>query len=87
MKTKLKMFGVLRKFADDQGHYTLSLRQEMTVDQLKSVLKSELSAQFDGFDPRMIDESAVANRTDILTLGSKVVPSEELAILPPVCGG
>ena len=81
------MFGVLRKFADDQGHYPLSLTDTLSVHELKILLKNSLSEKFNNFDPKMIDESAVANRSEILNLDSRIHPNDEIAILPPVCGG
>jgi len=85
--TKIKMFGVLRKFADEQGHLQIELTEGMTVSKFKTALKTTLLNKFADFDPKMIDESAVANHSEFLGLDEIVFQQKEIAVLPPVCGG
>jgi molybdopterin converting factor small subunit len=84
---KIKMFGALRKFADEQGHLQIELSEGMTVSKFKTALKNTLSAKFSGFDSKLIDESAIANNTEILVAEAIINTTEEIAVLPPVCGG
>jgi len=85
--TPIKMFGVLRKFADEQGHVNIEITEGMTVSKFKTALKDVLSAKFSTFDPKMIDESAVANHSEFLALDEVIHQQKEIAVLPPVCGG
>jgi molybdopterin synthase sulfur carrier subunit len=84
---KIKFFGVLRKFGDERGYYETSTRENMSVDALKTQLKSELSQKFSKFDTALIDESALASESEVLTLQSLIPTQGEIALLPPVCGG
>ena len=85
--TQIKMFGVLRKFADEQGHLDIEITEGMTVSKFKTALKNTLTLKFNDFDLKMIDESAVANHSEFLGLDEVIHSQKEIAVLPPVCGG
>lgn len=84
---KIKFFGVLRKFGDERGFYETEVRANTSVDALKAQLKIELSRKFSKFDRALIDESALASDSEVLSLQAMVPSQGEIALLPPVCGG
>lgn len=85
--TTVKMFGVLRKFADAEGTLQIMLSEKVTVPKLKTVLAATLAEKFIGFDPQLIEASAIAADSEILGADAEVVPHAEISVLPPVCGG
>lgn len=84
---KIRMFGVLRNFADDEGFHSISFEAPVTVSKFKTALKESLKIHFKDFDTALIDEAAVASNAHILNSESLINPSDEIALLPPVCGG
>ena len=68
--TTIKLFGVLRNFADEQGLLKIELTEGMTVSKFKTSLKNFLTEKYNSFDPKMIDESAIASSAEILSLDS-----------------
>lgn len=87
MEKKIKFFGVLRKFGDDRGYYITTLLPGMTAEKLKTQLKSELTQKFPNFDGALIDESALASESEVLSKFSVISNDSDIALLPPVCGG
>lgn len=87
MEKRIKFFGILRKFGDASGFYHTSISENMSVEKLKTQLKQELSQKFQNFDAAIIDESAFASDSEVLTAQAMIPVNAEIALLPPVCGG
>ena len=77
---QVNYFGSFRKFGD---HITLSMNNSNSIQDIKSALIVHLGPQHKD----LVDESAMANETDILPGDFLIKGDVVLSILPPVCGG
>jgi molybdopterin converting factor small subunit len=89
-KLKLRVFGVLRNHSDANG--VIELEFESPVDvKTGADLKAELMRHFEkhgaGFDPGILRECALADEESVLSPGERLRTLQNLALLPPVCGG
>lgn len=86
MQIKIKPFGVFRKYS--VNHFIIESDTPLTVNNLKSKIKENLilSKQIP-HDSDIVDKSVLANSTEILAGEFIINEPQELAILPPVCGG
>ena len=87
VRNRIRVFGVLRNFADPEGYILADFSGARTVGGVLEVLKGTLIRSFPEFDPATLDQCVVASETDILHLDSEVPNGVDLAVLPPVCGG
>ncbi len=76
----ISLFGAFRGY-ENGGPLTLALPQGATLVQARSAIKEAL-----GGHP-LVDNSALADETRILSEAAIFERDTELAILPPVCGG
>ena len=72
--------GFFRKYGDS---FELNLFSNCSLQDIKS----ELAKKLDPMDVSLIDESAIANDSDIINEEITFSKDTVLAILPPVCGG
>lgn len=75
----VRLFGAFRAVGNEP--VTLTLPRGATITEARRALKSAL-----GNNP-LIDDSALADETQILPENAVFERDTELAILPPVCGG
>lgn len=76
----VNLFGAFRGHENGKP-LTLSLPHGATLGQARSALKAALN------DHPLIDDSALADETQILPEDAVFERDTQLAILPPVCGG
>ena len=85
MEITLQLFGAFRSFGE---HLTLSLSQNATVSDIKSVLLEKMTALDEAFDKkRLIDSARFATETEILPETALLKSGDIIAIIPPVSGG
>ena len=87
IEIRLRAFGVLRKVADHDGYGVCSGFMPSTIFLIKETLKHHLQKAFPEFDASVVEECAFAQGTCILSDADGLLNLQELAILPPVCGG
>lgn len=88
MRVEIRLFGKFRKYESGKNSLVLDCPENMNVHEIKDQMKRyfrEKNPQF--LDDSLIEESAIANESRILSVDEKIQESCTLAILPPVCGG
>lgn len=86
-KIKVSVFGGLRKFAL-QGEIEISLKQGTTVKELRKIIHDHFKRTAANYrNSRLVFDSALATKTQILSDEDLVDHHSELNLLPPVCGG
>lgn len=86
LKLNIRLFGAFRKYHN--GLLTLEVNEGITVSEVKGLIAQkikDLSPEFK--DQELIDKSALANTQKVLNPFDSLTESDNLAILPPVCGG
>ncbi|MBU6152797.1 MAG: hypothetical protein KGP28_00715 [Bdellovibrionales bacterium] len=89
-RLRLRVFGVLRNFSDEDGFWNLELEHPVEIetgDDLKALIGSCYSSRNPSFDPAILEECALADGESILDPSEKLGSCDGLALLPPVCGG
>jgi molybdopterin converting factor small subunit len=84
-KIKLRVFGVLRNFSDENGFLEVVFPQPVDVSTCGE-LKEQL-IRHSGLGADVLSECALADEEEVLMAGSVLKSSRNLALLPPVCGG
>lgn len=83
----ISLFGAFRPHGNGEA-ITLEVPQGASVSEVKNHLKAALKKARPDFDKAaLVDESALADDTQILAEDMTLSASTTLAILPPVCGG
>jgi molybdopterin converting factor small subunit len=83
----ISLFGAFRPYGNGET-ITLEVPQGASVSEAKNHLKAALKKVRADFDKAtLVDESALADDTQILADDMTLSGSTTLAILPPVCGG
>jgi molybdopterin converting factor small subunit len=84
---KVRLFGVFRDFSSE-GFLTLSVSGGESVREIKNLLGTKLCQLAQkSFDIRaLVSKSVLANGDRILE-DIEIVDTNELSVLPPVCGG
>jgi len=89
--TTIHLYGVLGKFADQHGKFSIEISEGMTVSKLKTALKDQLCRTSDTQDAstirQWIDDSTIANHSDFLGLDEIISQQKEISVLPTACGG
>jgi molybdopterin converting factor small subunit len=80
IQIEIKFFGAFRKYEKGRVPLFVNLQEPITVEEVKLALKEQLG------DP-LIDDSALANETRVLSAKAVLTSSCSLSLLPPVCGG
>lgn len=87
MVTQINLFGALKRFGKG-GQLLLNLPEPCSAAEVRSLLKERLKSDFPGiFVDTLIDRAALATGSRVLAEGECLGKEEELAVLPPVCGG
>jgi molybdopterin converting factor small subunit len=86
---KIRFFGALRPFADDDGFFRFELRSDapLKAGALKALLLDEVKARGFKLESALLLESVIADEESILQDDDLLPGLEGLAVLPPVCGG
>ena len=79
---KLRLFGAFKEMGSEL-ELDLSGQDSVTVSELRKLLAAKLG----GAHAALVAQSAFGNQSKILGDGDLVRGTDELAILPPVCGG
>ncbi len=88
IEIQVRLFGALRKYEGSQPSVRVEAPAGVTVAAVKERLASQLRAAHAPFkDEQLIQDSAIANETQVLQSSTVIERSCTLAILPPVCGG
>lgn len=83
----IQLFGAFRPYGNGET-MVLEVPQGASVSEVKSHLKAALRKACPDFDKAaLVDESALADDTQILAEDMTLNANTTLAILPPVCGG
>lgn len=80
MTLSIKYFGTFRQFGES---LSLDVPEGSTIHDIKN----KLSQHLDGAHKELIEDSVLANNSDILPNTYVIKKNTELSILPPVCGG
>lgn len=83
-KVKVKFFGALRQYADE---CIIEVPSEATARVLKSEISKKLAADFPTFKDGLIESCVVGVESQILQDSEELSAFENVALLPPVCGG
>lgn len=84
MTILVRLFGAFREYGDS---LTLSVPAGVTVREVRPLVVRELDKLRPGRSAAgLVGSAAVGSRSEILTEDG-VVPTDEIALLPPVCGG
>ena len=83
---EIKAFGAFRGYFPS-GAFAVSLEAPFTVADLKRAIQSSLAGRFRDFDEALVQDSALATDSRILRDQDVLNGDEDIAILPPVCGG
>ncbi|MGZ3773868.1 MAG: MoaD/ThiS family protein [Pseudobdellovibrionaceae bacterium] len=84
---KIKLFGAFKKYVP-KGNLSLEISEIATVHEVRQLIENKIRHDVPSFqDASLIHESAMASSEDILQETDLVFQYDELAILPPVCGG
>ncbi len=89
-KINLRVFGVLRNFSNEDGFLQIEFGAPVQVEtgaDLKRELMKHYSAVNSGLEPAILEDCALADESSILQPESRLKSVENLALLPPVCGG
>lgn len=87
IRVKVRLFGSFRRFANGSD-VSLELAGPLKINELRRELAAKLKAIDAGFhEEALLDASAFANETTVLTNDAEVTADCTIAILPPVCGG
>ena len=86
---RIRVFGMLRNYSDRDGYIDLGgvNRSHLEVRTLKDVVKKYFKLNHPDFDSELINECAIANQSEVLQSHAPIGIQDEIAILPPVCGG
>jgi hypothetical protein len=86
---RIRVFGMLRNYSDRDGFIDLGgvSRSSLDVQSLKNVLKDYFKVNHPHFESDLINECAVANQSEVLQDHAFIGIEDEIAVLPPVCGG
>lgn len=83
----ISLFGAFRPYGNGNS-LTLEVPQGVSISEIKSHLKAALKQSWPDFNKEaLVDESAMADDTQVLAENATLAVSTKLAILPPVCGG
>ncbi len=83
----ISLFGAFRPYGNGDT-LTLEVQRGANAAAIKNRLKEVLKQSCPEFDKAaLVDESALADDTQVLAEDATVQESARLAILPPVCGG
>ncbi len=81
----IEFFGGFKKYGEQE---TLHLPANTTIAQLKNLLADHLLKRVQHFsDTQLIHDSAFACNDTIADMNYSIQAGDQLAILPPVCGG
>lgn len=84
---KIKLFGAFRKFHLERD-VLIQMSKVATAQELKEELKVYMKKNIQNFNEDvLIDESALATDSKIITNNEELMEDVNLSILPPVCGG
>lgn len=86
LKLNVRLFGAFRKYHN--GTLSLEIAEGVNVARVKALIAQrihDLAPEFQ--DRELIEKSALANNRRVLNPTDCFTESENLAILPPVCGG
>lgn len=87
MKVKVRLFGAFRKYGDG-AELELELPQDATLTELRKAFNDTLKSIDPSFsNAALIEDSAFADETSVLTDSARLIEGGTLAVLPPVCGG
>ncbi len=86
MKVDIQLYGAFRQ-CDATGHIQLEVSDACTVEALRQALAKHLSQHCPGFHSGLLQHSAFADATQILSDTQQLPSHAQLAILPPVSGG
>ena len=85
---KLYLFGAFRKYESKGTPISFQVHESMSVKMFKKRLADRLRELFPDFtDEQLIEDSAIADETRVLSQDHFLTGSCNLLILPPVCGG
>lgn len=83
----IQLFGAFRPYGAGEA-ILLDVPQGTSVMDVKNHLKAALKKAWPDFDKEaLVDESALADDSQVLVEDATLTESTKLAILPPVCGG
>ena len=80
IKVHINYFGIFKKFGDTA---TIESAKGSSIEEIKNALILCLGPQ----NKILVEESVIADETDILPSDFTVNSDTVLSILPPVCGG
>ena len=84
---RVQLFGAFRKYVP-QGFIELELLEGGTAGEVKRRIQNHLRTQYLDFkEDVLVAESALATASAVLQDNEQVANVDELALLPPVCGG
>lgn len=83
----ISLFGAFRPYANSDA-LSLEVPQGANIAEIKNRLKAALKQLRPEFDKEaLVDDSALADATQVLAEDATLTENTKLAILPPVCGG
>lgn len=86
LKLNIRLFGAFRKYHN--GLLSLEVAGGTNVGQVKELIAQKIHDIAPEFqDLELVEKSALANNLKVLSPSDRLTESENLAILPPVCGG
>ena len=88
IEIKVRLFGTFRKYKVEGESILLNSKEPITVSGLKKLLEARFKEVIPNFsDSQLIEDSAIADESQVLSLHHVIQSSCTLLILPPVCGG
>ncbi len=88
IEIEMKLFGSFRKYENLEKPIVVNSQSPISVSRLKENLENRFKELFPHFsDSALIQDSAIANESQVLDLNHVINQSCTLLILPPVCGG
>lgn len=86
MAIMVKLFGALRKFGDT---VTIDLEngRELTIPEIRNLLEGSIDSSEREVLRSLLEVSAFADESSILTSDARIMNSSTVFLLPPVCGG
>lgn len=88
IEIKVRLFGAFRKYESNQTFIHLKVLEPSSIDTVKVAIASYFRERFENFsDEQLLNDSVIADESQVLETSKIIDRSCTLAILPPVCGG
>ncbi len=84
---EVRLYGAFREYSE-QSSLRFSLSPGSDLNDLRAVLRAQLEILKPGSHPGdLLEKSVFADAEDILQADYRLVKSQNLSVIPPVCGG